>query len=584
MSFKEGKMKGRILVIDDEENILSDFKGILVSKGHEVVTARNYNEAVHNLSEKKFDLIFTDIILEDIPGKDDKTGIDILREVKRRNLNSPVALITKAPNIDTAIDSLRLGAFDYVPKPVREDVLLYVTNKSLQYKSLLDERERYRSNIEAIFRSVKDAIITVDDKLTVIETNEAAENICGITRDTVGKVLISLSRDCTGKCLDAVRETIDKKIPVEAYHIECRYKNCPEQIVNVSTYPLINSMGVFSGAVLVVKDETRLAILESTLKEKMQFHNIIGRSEGMQKIYSLIESLCDVQTTVLITGESGTGKEMIAEAIHYTGVRGSKLLVKVNCSALSEELLESELFGHVKGAFTGAVKDRDGRFQMADGGTIFLDEIGDVSPKIQLKLLRVLQEMEFERVGDSTPIKVDVRIAAATNQDLKEKVKTGKFRVDLYYRLKVVEINLPSLRERREDIPLLTNKFIDKLNKKIKRNITGVSADVEKIFMEYPWQGNIRELEHTIEHAFILCRQNTIAVEHLPQELREFKNLSLSIPSKEKAWGDENEYQAILQSLEKTGWNKAKAARLLGMSRQTMYRKIEEYKIKIPSQ
>jgi len=584
MSFKEGKMKGRILVIDDEENILSDFKGILVSKGHEVVTARNYNEAVHNLSEKKFDLIFTDIILEDIPGKDDKTGIDILREVKRRNLNSPVALITKAPNIDTAIDSLRLGAFDYVPKPVREDVLLYVTNKSLQYKSLLDERERYRSNIEAIFRSVKDAIITVDDKLTVIETNEAAENICGITRDTVGKVLISLSRDCTGKCLDAVRETIDKKIPVEAYHIECRYKNCPEQIVNVSTYPLINSMGVFSGAVLVVKDETRLAVLESTLKEKMQFHNIIGRSEGMQKIYSLIESLCDVQTTVLITGESGTGKEMIAEAIHYTGVRGSKLLVKVNCSALSEELLESELFGHVKGAFTGAVKDRDGRFKMADGGTIFLDEIGDVSPKIQLKLLRVLQEMEFERVGDSTPIKVDVRIAAATNQDLKEKVKTGKFRVDLYYRLKVVEINLPSLRERREDIPLLTNKFIDKLNKKIKRNITGVSADVEKIFMEYPWQGNIRELEHTIEHAFILCRQNTIAVEHLPQELREFKNLSLSIPSKEKAWGDENEYQAILQSLEKTGWNKAKAARLLGMSRQTMYRKIEEYKIKIPSQ
>ena len=584
MSFKEGKMKGRILVIDDEENILSDFKGILVSKGHEVVTARNYNEAVHNLSEKKFDLIFTDIILEDIPGKDDKTGIDILREVKRRNLNSPVALITKAPNIDTAIDSLRLGAFDYVPKPVREDVLLYVTNKSLQYKSLLDERERYRSNIEAIFRSVKDAIITVDDKLTVIETNEAAENICGITRDTVGKVLISLSRDCTGKCLDAVRETIDKKIPVEAYHIECRYKNCPEQIVNVSTYPLINSMGVFSGAVLVVKDETRLAILESTLKEKRQFHNIIGRSESMQKIYSLIESLCDVQTTVLITGESGTGKEMITEALHYTGVRSSSPLIKVNCSALSEELLESELFGHVKGAFTGAVKDRDGRFQMADGGTIFLDEIGDVSPKIQLKLLRVLQEMEFERVGDSTPIKVDVRIAAATNQDLKEKVKTGKFRVDLYYRLKVVEINLPSLRERREDIPLLTNKFIDKLNKKIKRNITGVSADVEKIFMEYPWQGNIRELEHTIEHAFILCRQNTIAVEHLPQELREFKNLSLSIPSKEKAWGDENEYQAILQSLEKTGWNKAKAARLLGMSRQTMYRKIEEYKIKIPSQ
>ncbi|MBI5750444.1 MAG: sigma-54-dependent Fis family transcriptional regulator [Nitrospinae bacterium] len=576
-------MKGRILVIDDEENILSAFKGILVSKGHEVATARNYNEAMTMLSERKFDLIFTDIILEDIPGKDDKTGIDILREVKKRNLNSPVALITKAPNIDTAIDSLRLGAFDYVPKPVREDVLLYVTNKSLQYKSLLDERERYRSNLEAIFRSVKDAIITVDDKLTVIETNEATENICGITRDAVGKILISLSRDCSGKCLDAVRETIDKKNPVEAYHIECRHKNRPTQIVNLTTYPLINSMGVFSGAVLVVKDETRLAVLENALKERRQFHNIIGISDGMQKIYSLIESLCDVQTTVLITGESGTGKEMIAEALHYTGVRGSKPIVKVNCSALSEELLESELFGHVKGAFTGAVKDRSGRFQMADGGTIFLDEIGDISPKIQLKLLRVLQEFEFERVGDSNPIKVDVRLIAATNQDLKEKVKLGKFREDLYYRLKVVEINLPSLRERRVDIPLMTKHFIDKFNKKIKKNITGISADVEKLFMEYHWHGNIRELEHTIEHAFILCRQNTIAVEHLPIELREFKSTPSSTTQRGKKLSDEDEYQAILQALEKTGWNKAKAARLLGMSRQTMYRKIEEHKINPPS-
>ena len=569
-------MKGKILVIDDEMDILSAFEGILASKGHEVATVRNYNEAMIMLSERKFDLIFTDIILEDIPGKDDKTGIDILREVKKRNFNSPVVLITKAPNIDTAIDALRLGAFDYVPKPVREDVLLYVTKKSLQYKILLDERERYRSNIEAIFKSVKDAIITVDDKLTVIETNEAAENICGISRDAIGKVLISLNRDCTGKCLDAVRETIDKKTPVEAYHIKCRHKNRPAQIVNLTTYPLINSIGIFSGAILVVKDETRLAVLENALKERRQFHNIIGMSEKMQNIYSLVESLCDVQTTVLITGESGTGKEMIAEALHYTGVRSGKPLVKVNCSALSEELLESELFGHVKGAFTGAVKDRDGRFQTADGGTIFLDEIGDISPKIQLKLLRVLQEMEFERVGDSTPMKVDVRIVAATNQDLKEKVKTGKFREDLYYRLKVVEINLPSLRERREDIPLLIKHFIDKFNKKIKKNITGISADAEKLFMEYPWQGNVREFEHAIEHAFILCRQNTIASEHLPRELREF------IPHMNYVYDAAKEYQAILQALEKTGWNKAKAARLIGMSRQTIYRKIEEYKIKPP--
>jgi len=574
-------MKGRILVIDDEENILSDFKNILVSKGHYVAVAKNYNEAITMLSEKKFDLLFTDIILEDISVESDKTGIDILREVKKRNLNSPVVLITKAPNIDTAIDALRLGAFDYVPKPVREDVLLYVTKKSLLYKALLDERERYRSNIEAIFRSVKDAIITVDDKLIIIETNEAAEKICGITREDISKPFDSVTNGCNGKCREAFKETINKKGQVEIYRVECRHKNRPAQTINITTYPLINSAGVFSGAVLVVKDETRLAVLESELKERREFHAIIGKSEDVQKIYSLIESLCDVQTTVLITGESGTGKEMVAEALHYTGVRGGKPLVKVNCSALSEELLESELFGHVKGAFTGAVKDRLGRFQTADGGTIFLDEIGDISPKIQLKLLRVLQEMEFERVGDSNPIKVDVRIAAATNQDLKEKVNRGKFREDLYYRLKVVEINLPPLRDRSEDIPLLTNHFLDKFNKKIKKNIRGISPDVERILMEYRWQGNIRELEHAIEHAVILCRQDTIAVEHLPQELREFKALP---PAARYVRYEGDEYKAIIQALEKTGWNKAKAARLLGMSRKTMYRKIEEYKIKTPDQ
>ena len=283
------------------------------------------------------------------------------------------------------------------------------------------------------------------------------------------------------------------------------------------------------------------------------------------------------QQSVLITGETGTGKELIAEALHYRGRRCHKPLVKVNCSALSENLLESELFGHVKGSFSGAILDRTGRFQRANGGTIFLDEIGDISPRTQLQLLRVVQEKEFERVGDSTPIKVDVRIVAATNQRLHEKVRRGDFREDLYYRLKVVEVIMPPLRERKEDIPLLLNHFLNKFNKKLNKEIVAVSADVQKIFMNYSWPGNVRELEHTLEHAFIICRQNTITTDCLPLALKDF------IGTKISASGDlgTDESHAILHALEKTSWNKARAARLLGMSRRTIYRKIKEFNIKM---
>ncbi len=257
------------------------------------------------------------------------------------------------------------------------------------------------------------------------------------------------------------------------------------------------------------------------------------------------------------------------------GGRKDKPLVKVNCSTLSENLLESELFGHVKGAFTGAVSDRIGRFQKADGGTIFLDEIGDISPRMQSSLLRVLQEKEFERVGDSKPLRVDVRVIAATNKDLEEKVKRGEFREDLYYRLKVVELSLPPLRDRKEDIPLLVEHYLKQFNAKFHKQIDAVSAEVEKIFMNYPWPGNVRELKHALEHAFILCRADTITAELLPSHLtasREAGDASRGATGNVDA-------QAILRALEKTAWNKAKAARLLGMDRKTLYRNIEKYHI-----
>jgi two-component system, NtrC family, response regulator HydG len=561
----------RILIIDDEESIRFTFEDFFSDEGYEVATAGNYDEALTMIDESDFDLIFTDINLTG------KTGIDILREIRIRKLDCPVVMITGAPDFDTASDALRLGAFDYVSKPVQLDSLMHITKTALKHKVLADEKEKYRSNLEAIFKSVKDSIITVDKDLHIIEINEAAKDICNLSRDSVGKSFKSLLTHCDGRCADALEETVRDKKPVEIYHFECRHKSYPQQVVTATTYPLINTKGTFTGAVLVVRDETHLAGLEREMKERQRLHNIIGKSDKMQTIYSYIENLADVQSTVLITGESGTGKELVAEALHYKGGRNNKPLVKVNCSALSDNLLESELFGHVKGSFTGALKDRIGRFKLADGGTILLDEIGDISPKIQVKLLRVLQEKTFERVGESTPTNVDVRVVACTNQDLRKKIEHGEFREDLYYRLNVVEISVPPLKDRKEDIPALIDHFVNKFNKKINKNIVGISTDVQKIFMNYSWPGNIRELEHALEHAFILCHQKTITVKHLPPAFEKF--FVTGEAHFNSMGGDEK--LAIVQALEKTAGNKTMAARLLGISRRGIYRKIKEHKIKM---
>ncbi len=562
-------MKARILIIDDEEGIRFTFKKFLSAEGYDVVTAGNFDEAEDRITGADFDVIFADIILKG------KTGMDVLRLIKERNLLCPVIMITGYPNIETASEAVRLGAFDYIPKPIRKETLFHCVDVALQHKAVVVEKEKYRSDLEAIFSNVRDAIITVDSDLSVLRFNEAAKKICGFAPDFAGKNFRALPLKCRKKCLGPLTETVRNRQTVEINGLECRLKNRREQVVTLTTSPLINRQGAFSGAIMVARDETRLTGLERELNERRQFHGIIGKSRKMQEIYSLIELLSDVETTVLITGESGTGKELIAEALHFKGNRSHKQIVKVNCSALSENLLESELFGHVRGSFTGAIRNKVGRFEIADGGTIFLDEISDISPKIQVELLRVLQEKEFERVGDSTTKKVDVRVVTATNQDLSEKVRRGEFREDLYYRLNVMKIELPPLRKRREDIPLLTDYFLEKFNRKFNKEIRSVSDDVKKIFMNYPWPGNVRELEHAIEHAFILCRQPVITVDHLPPELMNFNVKDISCRNDGKA-GDA---QAVIQALEKSAWNKTKAAMLLGISRRSIYRKIKEYNI-----
>ncbi len=549
-------------------------------EGHRVFTCEDYHSALEIISNEEPDLIFADVILGD------HTGIEILSEVRKRDLKCPVIMITGKPSINTAADAVRLGAFDYLPKPIRKEYLLRATKLALEHKALWDEKrlmeeekERIRNNLEAIFRSVNDGIITVDKEMRVIEANEATERICGLApKDIIGKPLIFPDSRCNNSCHAILRETLNRQITIRESLVECRHQDHPHQVAAVTSSPLMDHNDQPIGAVLVLRDVTRLNDLERELRERHLFHNIIGKSRKMQEIYRLIEDLSHTDTTVLITGESGTGKELIARALHHSGPRAFKPMITVNCSALAENLLESELFGHVKGAFTGASKDKIGRFQAADEGTIFLDEIGDISYPIQLKLLRVLQEKEFERVGDSSPIKVDVRIIASTNQQLKKKVKQGDFREDLYYRLKVVEILLPTLRERLEDIPLLVKHFCDRFNRQFKKSVEGVTGDVLNVFMHYPWPGNVRELEHSIEHAFVLCHGDNITLDHIPPEIREYSEFKSRIFKKNEPEG----IQGIIHALERTAWNKAKAARLLGISRQTLYRKIKENSVVAP--
>lgn len=562
-------MKARVLIVDDEEILRYTFKCILSRQGYDVETAKDYDEGVDKLETHTFDIMFVDILLGE------KTGIDFLEKVSASKIVCPVIMITGAPDIKTATSAVRFGAFDYISKPVLKETLFHAAERALQHKLLVDDRNKYRLNLEAIFRSVEEGILSVDEEGRVVEVNNAMAEICGYsTEETVGKLLPSLKLDCNHQCHDLLMETIKTGLPVKKARAECLSNDHHEQVVALATTPLIDDMGNSSGAVLIVRDESRLAQLEQDLEEYRHFHRLIGRSEKMQQLYALLENLSKVKTTVLVTGESGTGKELVAHALHAQGSRKDKPLIKVNCSALSENLLESELFGYVKGAYTGATADKMGRIEKANGGTLFLDEIGDISHKIQLQLLRFLQEKVIERVGDSTPIEVDVRIVTATNRDMQAMIDEGKLRKDLFYRLKVVEVTLPPLRERREDIALLVQNFVGKFNKEFDKKIDGISDIVLQSFMSYDWPGNVRELEHSLEHAFIMCNKELINMEHLPIEMiNAYKNHkpSPSLP--------ENECRQIVEALEKCGWNRVKAASILRMSRMTLYRKMVKYKL-----
>jgi PAS domain S-box-containing protein len=566
--------QSRILFIDDEENIRFSYKSHLKKAGYAVEVAASYDEAVKLVHSFVPDLIVADIILGG------HTGIDLLRVVKELGLDCPVIMITGQPDVKTAMEAVRLGAFDYLPKPVRKEILLKIANHALVLKKIAAEKKRYRQNVESVFQSLQDGIISMSENLEILQANDAFHKICGFTPERLsGRNFETIATTCSKSCLDIARQTISSQKGFHEKQIMCRRSDRPDQVVTLTTSLLKNETDRFSGVAMIIRDLTLLTDLKRELDGTSRFHDIIGKSAQMQKVYNLVKILADTDTTVLLRGEGGTGKELVAKAIHLQGNRSGNKIVTVDCSALTESILESELFGHVKGAFSGAIKDRIGHFQLADQGTIFLDEIGNISKGIQLKLLRFLQEKEFVKVGDTGTVKVDVRIITATNVDLEDKVKQGLFREDLFYRLKVMEIILPPLRERTVDIPLLVEHFINKFNKKMSRHIKGISKDVLDLFMTYPWPGNIRELEHTIEHAFVLCQNAIITLDQLPLDIRNSRRFI-----QEKSGGTGDEKNRLIQVLTETGWNKAKAARKLGIDRRTIYRKIEKHHISSPSE
>ena len=335
---------------------------------------------------------------------------------------------------------------------------------------------------------------------------------------------------------------------------------------------------------LVEKEEVILR-LRKQLNNEDSFHGMLGKSAVMKKVFDLISSAAPSEAPVVIFGESGTGKDLVAAAIHRLSTRHGGPFIKVNCAALNENLLESELFGHVKGAFTGADRTRVGRFEAANQGVMFLDEIGDLPLATQTKLLRVLQEKEFERVGDNRPIATDVRILAATNKDLSKLMQEELFREDLYYRINVIPIYLPPLRERLDDIPLLADTFIHRMQLKNEKNITGISKEVLDFFMQYSWPGNIRELINVIEYAFVLCPEGDISLTHLPTQLLGQEPASLQQGSKtSRKLTKGNEKQELIQALQAAGGNKSEAARRLGVSRVTLWKRIKKFGIQVDKQ
>jgi len=456
---------------------------------------------------------------------------------------------------------------------------------------VVDDEELYRSALERILRRASHQVTTAKDAreaLTLVSAQHFDLVLCDVKMPGLsGLELVRQIRDLDAElpCIVITGyggpESSVKALDAGAFW----YLEKPFEQGNLDVVRRLVEQAVEHGR---LKSENRM--LQSQLRSRYRFENIVGNGPAIRRVLELVEKVADTDSTVLVTGESGTGKERIARALHFSSRRADRMFVTVNCGAIPEELLESELFGHVRGAFTNAVNHREGRFALADSGTIFLDEIGDMSPSLQVKLLRVLQDRTFEPVGSSKTVKVNVRVIAATHQNLEQAIRDNRFREDLFYRLNVIPIGVPPLRERREDIPLLVHHFLDSLTQEKERRIDGISDEAMACLCGYDWPGNVRELENLIERIVVLRGQGEIGVEDLPDSLRTSESAVSSVAPRVPPSGlsfnevvAELEADLILQALEHTHGNKNQAARLLRLNRTTLIEKIKKKGLEYPS-
>jgi len=444
--------------------------------------------------------------------------------------------------------------------------------------SLMKKRDSDKF-FNVILNSIADGVFTTDSDGKITFFNKAAEEITGFTsKEALGRFCFDIFRAdiCQSRC--ALKETIRTKKEIINLPVTVLNKKGKKIPISISTAVLKNEKGKIIGGVETFRDLSTIEELKKELQQKYTFGDIISKNHQMHEIFNVLPNIAESDSTVLIQGASGTGKELFAKAIHNWSHRKEKPFVGVNCGALPETLLESELFGYVKGAFTDAKKDKPGRFALANAGTIFLDEIGDMSPSLQAKLLRVLQEKEYDPLGSVSPRKTDVRIIAATNKDLSRLVSEGKFRDDLYYRVNVVKIELPLLSQRREDIPLLIDAFINKFNARMEKQITGATDHVLRRLMSYEYPGNVRELENIIEHAFVLCRGDRIDLDCLPKEiLQGAEGEHPTVFSQDQTPFAKAEADLIARTLKKYGGNRLRTAQELTIDRTTLWRKMHKY-------
>jgi len=452
-----------------------------------------------------------------------------------------------------------------------------IKNENLRRKWRGQKGPGEESRISAILESIADGVFTIDDEWRVTSFNRAAERITGTPRRrAIGQKCFDVfhANICQTACalkrtLETGKEIID--LPVNI--LKGRGETLP---ISISTAVIRDKKGKVIGGAETFRDLSAIETLRKEISKQYTIGDIVSKNENMQRILSSLPSIAESQATVLIQGPSGSGKELLARAIHSLSLRKNGPYVVVSCAALPDTLLESELFGYVKGAFTDAKKDKPGRFALAERGTLFLDEIGDISPALQVKLLRFLQEREYEPLGAVRTVKADVRVIAATNKNLAKRVKEGEFREDLYYRLNVVKIELPSLEKRREDIPLLVEHFLERFSLKTNKRIVSVSPEVMDLFLHYSFPGNIRELENALEHAFVLCQSPQIKLEHLPEELVERakeKKTPEIIPNTPLEAAEKQVLQRVLESV---GGNRTRAAKSLGISYVTLWRKMKK--------